>query len=676
MRMASRQLARRGVVLLLLGAFTLGLPSADFSLASGGPPQFADLASYLDPHHPDVRRALDENLSQDEALSLLARSMVRELRDPSLLWNNQLGQASPEAQDDWVKSRSVALANHDAWSVPRRPTWAEDPFASAPWQFRYHALGWLLAPAARYQETGEPAIARDVRALVFDWMISNPSGGSRSSFAWYDHAVAYRADVVTYLMAADVLVPENAVEASVLIASLHEHGRVLRRYLDERRFYGHNHNLFHALSLFSLAAAFPQFLDAAEWRERSRERISELLVEMVDTDGVSTEQAISYHYLALDLFAQADRFLEGHGESLDGAERTLLEAMLRFGGVIIQPAGTLPAIGDTNYGSAAPRTLIEQLFATGMTDQQAHFVMSEGTEGERPPDAIFLRQSGYSILRPSYGDVGPWKEDFHLVIDMGPPRRVHGHNDAMSFVLSGAGAEQVIDPGGPYRYGDPRHLDFVSAGAHNTVIVDGQDYGEGSVSLHQTIDVPEYSVVAGSHDLFPDLVHQRTFVLLKPATLLVIDQLDGSGEQHRFDLLLHLPPDARVTLDSSGFRSVPGEAGQLRAAIVGTGSVAVELVEGQQRNPLAFVTPLPGQMLPAPVIRATQSGPSAVFVSVLSTVPDDELPHAALAVDGGDMTVEVRDGPAVWRVRHPRADGAAEPDVEVVKPPEQIAPTR
>lgn len=300
-----------------------------------------DLSEVIDTAQPDVVQGLQRAGARGDTPGLSIIAVLREHQYPGGLWEtltDDFGAAVAVA--DWRRSRTISLAGHDGWLVPTDPTWHEDPFGDPSWVLQYQSLAWL-------QTAWVAGDRRAVATLVMDWIKDNPvsAGGA----AWGDHAIAYRTDTLVKLLAEGLASELEPRDLASLVNVLYQQGVALRRFLDDPAWVGHNHNLFHALSLFNLAVAIPQLAHADEWRSRAHQRVNELLSEMVDPiEGISAEQSIAYHFVALDLFVTA-RDLE-HGVPV----RIALVAN-------IYPDATHPALGTF------VKSRVEALRAAGAT---------------------------------------------------------------------------------------------------------------------------------------------------------------------------------------------------------------------------------------------------------------------------------------------------------------------
>ena len=240
--------------------------------------KFARLPSEL-PAFLDSSNAL---VSAELGLSYTHSGLLRGIGDriaaaaPPLtsLWTTQAEFNSDRAAREWDAGRRIELSTFEPWSVPLNPAWDEDPYKNITWQFYYHSLGWLWAPA-RECVSGPVAACRIVADYVLSWVRENPRAHPPSKYSWYDHSVAYRVDALVSLypqVLARVMTPSEIGE---VLKSLETHGQVLDGYVTGKAFRGHNHNLFHSLSLYNLALVFPELRNSSKWlsdRERAFHR--------------------------------------------------------------------------------------------------------------------------------------------------------------------------------------------------------------------------------------------------------------------------------------------------------------------------------------------------------------------------------------------------------------------
>jgi hypothetical protein len=595
---------------------------------------------YLDASDPRVAGAAAESRTVSELLAHVRDAIDNGMPATSALWSSG---SSPQFESDravklWRESRSIQILSYEPFTIPEDPSWSEDPHHNLSWQTTYQSLAWLLAPAGAYRASADPRYLQQVRHYLLDWIADTPPKGPPSTRSWFDGSVGYRSEVIVRLFKPVLSRVLSPSEVGVVLRALEQHGKLLESYLSETRFIGHNHLLFHCLQLYSLAVAFPELSSAATWRVEARARINSLIPEMVDTrEGVSLEQAARYHLLVLGLLADADAFLRLHADGFTSGERSTLDRMASFAALLLTPSMTMPAIGDTGYGYREAVVLLEDLRTRGVSTPTSEFILSHGMAGRRPAAAYFYPSTGYAVIRPSYTP-GNWASDLQLIVDTSPRSKPHGHDDAMSVILSAFGGPLLIDSGGPYRYGDVARRDFFGSLAHNMAVVgDGSDR-QGTVAHLFEDDHPGSTVVAATVEIGGKALDRRAVVLLKPNTLVIVDLLQATdGRSHPYQLLYHLPPGSSVTHDGLGGVVNAGPAAMgFQVATESAGVLSV--VEGQHDPLLGWVTHgVIGFKRPAPVLEFAQHAKTAWYVTAI---------QPAFAGDASIPSLDVREGPA------------------------------
>ena len=569
------------------------------------------------------------------------------------LWNTQLGGFHGRAAaKEWQEGRRVSLAGFAPWQVPLDPTWREDPYANASWRLYYHSLGWLLAADASGQATDHQQIA----TYLLDWIDENDPGSWDTCSPWDDLAVSLRTDNMVLLLSGALRDSLAGEQLASVIQEVGFHGQLLASYLDDALWRGHNHRMFHALSLYNLATAFPELAGAQQWKARALESIQSLPSEMVDPlEGVSLEQAPSYHYLAIDLFVRADDYLSKWGAGLDDDTSGLLARMLDFAAVITRPDGSVPAIGDTPYRGTAPLTYLQEALDIGINSEMARFLLTHGRTGMAPPEASFYPRSGYAVFRSSR--TGSIDDLLHVVFDAGPSRRIHGHDDALNVVVAIGGREVIVDSGGPYAYGNPGRFDFVIGPAHNLLLIPGETYRPGDATFGRMLDDDAFSMAEGWHTKYSSYRVRRAVVVLKAlGSVLVIDQaelLQSAGTtpiENSFELTYHLPPGSVVPTSEENLVRAAYAEGAI--SVVGSARLTTSVADGQTSPSLrGWVTPSYAEKVAAPALTISSAGTSAWFVTLIEPLAVGDQPTQSLLVSretNGDFRITILQFDAAW----------------------------
>jgi hypothetical protein len=225
--------------------------------------------------------------------------------------------------------------------------------------------------------------------------------------------------------------------------------------------------------------------------------------------------------------------------------------------------------------------------------------------------------------------VARYEDEQYLLFDCGPlGAGNHGHLDLLSFELAAYGRSLVLDPG-RYTYDESGEVNeralFRGTASHNTVLVDGRNqtryeaHGSKfrvrgpepgrelkSFVTHESFDFVHG--VARSHE-YP-VVHERRIFFLRPEYWVICDSLQAA-EVHQYDLLFHLSHEAYGRTEVIGDEATLGiDSPGLVLAQAPDARVSASMVTG-------YVAPRYGIKLRAPVLRFSQSGANASFVTVL-----------------------------------------------------------
>jgi hypothetical protein len=126
-----------------------------------------------------------------------------------------------------------------------------------------------------------------------------------------------------------------------------------------------------------------------------------------------------------------------------------------------------------------------------------------------------------------------------VLVDVGPfgrGRAGHSHSDTLSIVVRSGGEDVLIDPGTYTYVGEPEWREwFRGSGAHNTLRIDGRDQA-AAMGPFWWSDPPAVQVLNWSSDSveaecrYHGLCHRRRVTLERPDRLVIVDEVEGSGE--------------------------------------------------------------------------------------------------------------------------------------------------
>ena len=458
----------------------------------------------------------------------------------------------------------------------------------------------LVTLAQAYALTGNEHYAATVRRHLESWFVACPY---RMGVNW-STALEPALRLVNWSLAWQLL---GGVEAAIFrgadgesfrarwLESVFQHAQFVCGHFS-RHSSANNHLIGEASGVFMAALAWPHWERSAHWRETARDILEREALLQNASDGVNREQAIAYQHFTFDLLLLPLVAARANGDGFSESYVARLERMLEFLASIMDVAGNVPMIGDSDDAFVArldPRPGFDRyraLLATGAVlfrrpdfkakaralDDKTRWLLGEQAEevferirvnGAHLPVRRDFREGGYYIL----GDRLETPQEVRMIVDAGPlgyqAIAAHGHADALSFTLSAGGRELIVDPGTFAYHTEPLwRAYFRGTSAHNTLRIDGEDQSEpggkfmwlrkASGGCKSWRTGAEEDVFEGWHDgymrLADPVMHRRAIGFDKRASLFVIeDSLQMQG-RHDVELFFHFSEGCRLALDNDG----------------------------------------------------------------------------------------------------------------------------
>ncbi|MBY6063740.1 heparinase II/III domain-containing protein [Pseudidiomarina sediminum] len=538
------------------------------------------------------------------------------------------------------------------WPLPADPTWHEDPYDNNTWLLYYHSLGWLYGMDYAYEQTGDAEILERIEFYILDYLNDVPRDGSNNYMAWNDHAVAWRFETLTYLYQKYFRKRWHGEQWQTIESQFLDHADELVELLHDDRYYAHNHSMYHALSLYNFSFALPRLNHEFGYRHEAETRINELFDEMVNNKtGVSVEQSTSYHFIAMELFVDANQFTytmtgEPMAELADN-----LAMMADFAAHFIYRNGNASAMGDSNYDRAIWLERLQRIIENGAIASSYTTHLSTAGESGTPLLANYVAaDDGYVIQRPGYDYA---RNEIFTFTDFGKKLFSHGHHDAGNVIATDHGAPLLIDSGGPYLYNSPKRAHFRSAYAHNTLIVDEQATFANDASVLGAACIDEMCYSLGLIDE-ASYQHWRLVVTQRdgdtPRWSVIDIATSKTDELHAYKLVYHFPDDADVVpeTDSAQCQTITLATTQAYCMQV-AGSTALTVTKWQGVDDATYtqgwVQPGFGKRIPAPVLEFTGTGQQLLAVTELRTVAEAHQPMATVqTVNAAAMTYTIELG--------------------------------
>lgn len=531
---------------------------------------------------------------------------------------------------------SYRFLDFPALRLSENLAWDEDPLKDRTWQWGLHTLPAVPALAEAYEQGQDLRYIAKAESLVLDWIADNQLYwiAAPSPFSWHDHVMALRVRGWLPFWETWIRSPlATASKAERILSSMVLHGERLA----DTQFYneGHNHGMEQDFALIAIATAFPELKQAAAWRALAARRLQAQVDTVISPNGVQLEHTPYYHVFTLEILSDAQEFARQVGVTRQELNLDpVLIKMARFTANILQPDGTLPPVGDTprdpplQLDHRVLRQFVEK-------DPVLSFTLTRGSEGAPPARSVFYKEEGYAVFRDPWEPGKDYSQSFYLLFTAAANQgRVHKQHDDLSFVLFARGRELLADAGfHSNQYGDPEREYVTSTAAHNSVLVDGKGFTGWTAKIDETLDGPGYSLVQGSHSNYPGLIHRRTILYVRPATIFVFDELKardaGEATRHDFELLHHFGPDLVPTLDGKGHSLLVNEPGTenallfLEALAGGRGTVAAW--SGSKAPFRGWRAVGHRQLVPASCVAFRETGAGVLFVTrieVLDASPE------------------------------------------------------
>jgi uncharacterized heparinase superfamily protein len=415
------------------------------------------------------------------------------------------------------------------------------------WRFHHYYRDWAWALAGG-QNCPQ---ARDTFAAM--WQSWHAAVAPGRGPAWHPYPAALRAWSFCGIYRA--LASGSPIE-SRFRAELAAHAGFLRRNLETD--VGGNHFIKNLKALAGLAVFFADDVLLARVLSRLRRQ----LAVQVLPDGGHYERAPAYHCQVLSDLIDIACLLRAAGRDDPAGLRDAIEAMRRWLGAVLTPAGDVPLLND---GFPVGRKLLAQMAPI---------------PPPRGPLQI-LPDTGLARLA-----AGGWD----VLADIGPPcpreLPAHAHADTLSCLVHVDSEPLLIDTGtSTYAPGKARERERSTA-AHNTLEVDGRDSTEvwgafragrrarvRGVSAGVDADAGMVTLEA-AHDGYRGLrgrpLHHRRWKLCA-RELRIDDTVTGRG-RHRVVVRWHLAPGARLRLIPGG-AVVTTRTGQFTVTVTVTANV-------------------------------------------------------------------------------------------------------
>ena len=254
---------------------------------------------------------------------------------------------------------------------------------------------------------------------------------------------------------------------------------------------------------------------------------------------------------------------------------------------------------------------------TAWTGTAAEFAASVGTVGTPPTDTFTAFSGGYVFGRSGWGQSRAYADETFFSLRSGATRFIpHAHDDAGSLTMYAHGSPLLVDTGQwRYLYGPTRSF-VVSRAAHNVVVVKGaprSDQGHPEMSTSSVGSLDLATVVDRGYrgvTITRTVAYDRADDVLLVWDRLTSDRRVSASQQWG------LGRTRDVTVDADAAHS-SGPGGNV-SMLFTSGGAPLDVATGQREPLRGWNSEAYGEFSPSPSVRATQSGTSLSWLTVIA----------------------------------------------------------
>lgn len=458
----------------------------------------------------------------------------------------------------------------------------------------------LVTLAQAWYLTGDEKYASGCRTYLESWFEQAPYPCGPHWTSSLEHAVRLVNWAVAWQLLCDSERSARIFDGAsgekfrlLWLRSIYQHCHFISGYLS-RYSSANNHLLGEYMGLFVASVVWPMWPESAKWSHVARRGFEREVIRQTCSDGVGREQAVWYQHEVLDMMLICGLLGRANRIEFSSGFWQRMEAMMEFLASIMDVAGNVPAIGDSDdavmvrFSRERQFCVFRSLLATGavlfgrgdfkckagaVMDDKTRWLLGDQADQRfaalhavgSPPARRAFAEGGYFVIGADFGT----EREVRIVADAGPlgylAIAAHGHADALSFTLSAAGRALLVDPGTYSYHSEKKWRDyFRGTAAHNTVLVDGQDQSVSGGNFlwirHARTRCEGYeeglgeggAFLAASHDGYARLGggvrHRREWRYEQSLRRLRVgDAIEGHG-QHAIALHWHFHPACNVVL--------------------------------------------------------------------------------------------------------------------------------
>jgi len=473
--------------------------------------------------------------------------------------------------------------------------WEMDPYSDNNWKFQLHSMRWTDPLRRAWISTGKDVYREKYSEYLKSWCESSLMTSRAKSYAWYDMAAGTR----VMILAAAISI---GLKDQWVLDALRIHGERLAK----PGFGAQTGN--HALHVKLGLLVVSHLLENKVWQVAAEEGIENLFYSSINHEGVDFEGGIQYQRNNYVWYKEALQHLEAATGTAPGFAGRL-ELMPRFLAHSSNSTG-LPV----QYGDSDPVSL------AAIKSPELEFISSRGVSGSAPNQKYISYEAGYTFGRTHWNFENNESMMFYS-LRHGPAydEQPHADHDAGSITLT-LGDRELLFESGRYQYDKHKMSRYLNSNsAHNSVVIEGDDYDASAKTLllaSVSDEISDWTLVSRQESK-GSVWRRGVFHLREARMLIVVDRIDThlptAAHQH-----WQLPADAKVVHTNTGAQVVSRDGSALSMAFASNINLEREVISGQEPILLGWRSTKYGSAFPAPILRVGGHSRAFNLITVLA----------------------------------------------------------
>jgi len=448
--------------------------------------------------------------------------------------------------EDSFEHKFYAHKGYESFDYGKDIDWRLWPVKDNELRWQLHRHYWFIPLAKLYYTTKDPRYIDAWIEHYTDWVKKNPivdiaalrAGGASKEvveaekenmkFAWrpletsrrmQDQLVQFELTIESPRFTPDFL--------NLFLRMYHTHADYIMNHYSKQG----NHLLFEAQRMVYAGIYFPEFKDAARWRQSGIDILNREIGVQVYDDGMQFELDFGYHAASIEVFLKALRMAKANGFEADFPESYIntVKKMTEVTFNVTFPDYTQPMFGDHKLPDAKALRRSFRTWSALFDDARLLWMASEGRKGSMPGyTSRAFPASGFFVMRSG------WDKDATVaVFKAGPPAFWHNQPDNGTFEYWHRGRNFFPDSGS-YVYEGDKEVTAARAWhrqtkVHNTLTLDGRNMETTDSKTLRWETSDSLTLLVTENRSYEGLRHRRSVFFLDGEVMVIADEASGDA---------------------------------------------------------------------------------------------------------------------------------------------------